>query len=101
MRRWEQGRQGTGYRKFLIACGERWDCYLLDYPPGTHVPPHTDPVPGRRHFRCNLVLWGERAFEGRAVLRAGPLVIFRSDVTIHSVKKVTRRRLVLSIGAAF
>jgi hypothetical protein len=98
--RWQPGRQGTGYRKLLLAQGRRWDLYVLDYPPGTAIPTHTDPVPGRRHWRANLVLWGERTFHGEAALRWGPLVVFRPDVTPHSVTKVTRRRIVLSFGVA-
>jgi hypothetical protein len=99
--RWQPGRQGTGYRKLLLTRGQDWDLYLIDYPPGTSVPVHTDPVPGRRHWRANLVLAGERAFEGDSVLELGPLMVFRPDTTPHSVKKVTRRRLVLSLGVAF
>jgi hypothetical protein len=98
--RWQAGRRGTGYRKLLLAQGKRWDLYVLDYPPGTFIPTHTDPVPGRRHWRANLVLWGERAFQGDAIVRVGPLVIFRPDVTPHSVATVARRRLVLSLGVA-
>lgn len=98
--RWEKGRQGTGYRKLLLAQGTRWDLYVLDYPAGTAIPTHVDPVPGRRHWRANLVLWGERAFQGKAALRVGPLVVFRPDITPHAVAKVRRRRIVLSFGVA-
>jgi hypothetical protein len=98
--RWQAGRQGTGYRKLLLAQGRRWDLYVLDYPPGTSIPTHVDPVPGRRHWRANLVLWGEHAFEGDAALRIGRLVVFRPDVAQHGVARVTRRRLVLSFGMA-
>ncbi len=28
--RWQPGRQGTGYRKLLLAQGRRWDLYVLD-----------------------------------------------------------------------
>lgn len=73
---------------------------MLDYPPGTAIPAHVDPVPGRRHWRANVVLWGERAFEGDAVLRVGPLVVFRPDVMPHGVANVSRRRVVLSFGVA-
>jgi len=98
--RWQPGRQGTGYRKLLLAQGGRWDLYVLDYPPGTSIPTHVDAVPGRRHWRANLVLCGERSFQGAAALRIGPLVVFRPDVTPHSVEQVTRRRVVLSFGVA-
>lgn len=98
--RWQRGRQGTGYRKLLVAQGRRWDLYVLDYPPGTSIPTHVDPVPGRRHWRANLVIWGEDAFAGDTVLRAGPLVVFRPDVMPHAVTRVVRRRVVLSFGVA-
>jgi hypothetical protein len=98
--RWQPGRQGTGYRKLLVAQGARWDLYVLDYPPGTSIPTHGDPVPGRKHWRANLVLWGQEAFEGNAVVRVGPLVVFRPDVTPHAMRSVVRRRVVLSLGVA-
>jgi hypothetical protein len=83
--RWEAGRQGTGYRKLRLGQGPRWDLYVLDYPAGTSIPTHVDPVPGRQHWRANLRLWGEDAFAGEAVLRIGPLVVFRPDVMPHAV----------------
>jgi hypothetical protein len=99
--RWEPGRQGTGYRKLRLASGRRWDLYVIDYPPGTAIPEHTDPVPGRRHFRTNLRLWGADAYVGGALLRLGPLVVFRPDVMPHGVRDVgSRRRVVLSFGIA-
>jgi len=98
--RWQPGRQGTGYRKLLVAKGRRWDLYVLDYPVGTSIPTHVDPVPGRRHWRVNLRIWGDDVFEGDAALHLGPLVVFRPDVTPHSVTKVGRRRVVLSFGVA-
>ncbi|HEY3254677.1 MAG TPA: hypothetical protein VGJ91_12040 [Polyangiaceae bacterium] len=96
--RWERGRQGTGYFKLRLAQGRRWDLYLLRYPPGSSVPPHRDPVPGKKHSRANLLLWGEDAFEGRAWLRLPRLVVFRPDITEHEVAPVSRLRLVLSLG---
>jgi len=98
--RWQPGRQGTGYKKLLVAQGRHWDLYVLDYPAGTSIPTHLDPVPGRRHWRANLVVWGERAFEGDTVLRVGPFVVFRPDVMPHAVTTVRRRRIVLSLGVA-
>jgi hypothetical protein len=98
--RWTPGRQGTGYRKLLLAQGRRFDLYVIDYPPGTSVPTHVDPVPGRRHWRANLRLWGDDAFDGDAVVRFGRLVVFRPDVTPHAVSTVRRRRVVLSLGLA-
>lgn len=96
--RWSDGRQGTGYRKLALAAGGAWDLWLIDYPPGTEIPAHTDPVPGKRHFRANLRLRGEDLFDGRALLRLGPLILFRPDVTPHAVRRTTGRRWILSLG---
>ncbi|HTQ44146.1 MAG TPA: hypothetical protein VMI75_15410 [Polyangiaceae bacterium] len=98
--RWEEGRQGTGYRKLRIAGGGFWDLYLLDYPPGSSVPKHVDRVAGKAHIRCNVRLLGEDAFAGRASFRLGRLVVFRSDRP-HAVRTVRRRRVVLSLGFAW
>jgi len=103
MLRWQQGRQGTGYRKLLLARSKRFrfDLYVIDYPPGTSIPEHTDPVVGRRHWRANLRLWGSDAFVGAAAFRLGPLIVFRPDITPHAVRDVgRRRRVVLSLGVA-
>jgi len=97
---WQPGRQGTGYSKLLLHQGRRWDLYLLRYPPGASVPPHRDPLPGREHWRANLLLWGEDVFRGDAWLRLPRLVVFRPDVTEHEVAPVARLRLVLSLGWA-
>jgi hypothetical protein len=57
--RWQRGRQGTGYDKMLLLTA-RWplpfDSYLLRYPEGSEIPPHTDPVTTGRHYRLNIVL---------------------------------------------
>jgi hypothetical protein len=84
----------------LLAQGRSWDLYVIDYPPGTSIPTHTDPVPGRSHWRANLRLWGEDAFDGESVFRIGPLVVFRPDVMPHAVSTVKRRRVLISFGVA-
>lgn len=62
--RWQRGRQGTGYDKMLLLTA-RWplpfDSYLLRYPEGSEIPPHTDPVGAGRHYRLNIVLKSPRA----------------------------------------
>lgn len=96
---WELGRQGSGYWKMLLGQGSWWDCYLLKYPPGTIIAPHKDPVEGKRHFRLNLVLWGEQTFGSWTwILNWGRLVLFRPDISTHWVNSSERLRLVLSIG---
>lgn len=98
MSAWELGRQGTGYFKKLLLQGPWFDLWLLKYPVGTQIPVHTDPVPGKRHYRLNIVLKGEQAFKGNAIFRWGPVVLFRPDITPHYVSEVSRERLVLSFG---
>jgi hypothetical protein len=100
MRRWQQGRQGTRYRKLLLAHGRSWDLYVIDIAAGTSIPTHVDRVSGRRHWRMNLRLLGDDGFRGKAALRLGPLVVFRPDITPHSMDKVARRVVLLSCGFA-
>lgn len=117
-RYWEEGRQGTGYRKMLLGVGDRWDLYLLHFPPGSSAPLHVDVVDGKDHFRLNLRLMGEDCFQ--AFLAKGPanfrvltkepglirkflrgrLVVFRPDLLLHEVRPSDRDRYVLSLGFA-
>lgn len=99
---WTLGRQGTGYYKCKLFQSSllKLDLYLLKYPPGSEIPIHSDPVPGRKHYRVNLVLLKGKGGEfwcERPILLLGRLKIFRSDFP-HSVSKVEKTRLVLSLG---
>ena len=108
--RWIKGRQGTGYDKlklfeigFKNVCG--MDAYILRYKTGDSIPPHTDPVTGKKHFRLNYEL--KKAHKGGVlevespILKIGRLCIFRSDASMHSVSKIEKGlRLVLTIGLA-
>ena len=96
--KWVQGRQGTGYRKLPLLHGKSWDSYLIDYPSQAHVPMHTDPVPGKQHFRLNILLWGEDNFQGQTIFSTKRIKLFRPDIVPHSVEKVSRRRIVFSVG---
>jgi len=98
MRRWQTGRHGTRYRKLLLAQGRSWDLYVIDIAAGTSIPTHVDRVPGRRHWRMNIRLWGDDGFRGDVVFRVGPLVVFRPDITLHSMDKVGWRVILLSFG---
>lgn len=95
---WEEGRQGTGYFKRLLAKGNWWDAYLLRYPVGSFIPTHTDPFPGLKHYRLNVLLRGEDSFRGTAIIRWWRFTLFRPDVTPHGVMQVSRERLVFSLG---
>lgn len=104
--KWIKGRQGTGYDKLLLArnrLGLRFDCYLLRFPEGTHVPPHRDPVATGRHYRLNIILkrspFGGEFICERAIFQSRRVNLFRPDHCEHSVTRVVGGpRYVLSIG---
>lgn len=108
--KWEQGRQGTGYKKlclFLIGSTRLGgvDGYLLRYDKGDSIPVHTDPVTGKRHFRLNIELkrakLGGQLYVENPIFRLGPITLFRSDLSRHSVGLVEEgTRYVLSFGVA-
>ncbi|MEH6565282.1 MAG: 2OG-Fe(II) oxygenase [Halopseudomonas sp.] len=104
--RWQKGRQGTGYDKMLLLTASwpvRFDSYLIRYPEGAEIPPHTDPVAVGRHYRLNIVLKASHA--GGEFVCATPLFatrrikLFRPDACEHSVTRVVGgSRYVLSLG---
>lgn len=104
--RWRRGRQGTGYDKMLILTAPwpvPFDFYLIRYPEGSEIPPHTDPVALRRHYRLNIVV--KRSPRGGEFECADPLFatrrikLFRPDVSQHQVTRVEGgSRYVLSLG---
>ncbi len=104
--RWQKGRQGTGYDKMLLVAAPwpaPFDCYLIRYPEGSEIPPHTDPVQSGRHYRLNIVLISP--LSGGDFICAYPLFttnrikFFRPDVSEHSVTRVIGgSRYVLSLG---
>ncbi|MGA4237571.1 2OG-Fe(II) oxygenase [Ralstonia pseudosolanacearum] len=104
--RWRRGRQGTGYDKMLLATATwpiRFDSYLIRYPEGSEIPPHTDPASDGRHYRLNIVLKSPRS--GGEFVCANPIFqtrrikLFRPDACEHSVTRVQGgSRYVLSVG---
>lgn len=108
--KWEQGRQGTGYKKHkFFQIGNSFfggaDLYLLKYEKGDSIPPHKDPVPGKKHFRLNIELKSARSggelYIDAPILRFGPIAFFRSDLSTHAVHLVENgTRYVLSFGVA-
>lgn len=104
--RWQHGRQESGYDKMLLATLTRpipFDCYLIRYPIGSSIKPHTDPVKDRRHFRLNIVV--KPSPIGGEFLCDNPLFttthikFFRPDISKHSVTRVEGgSRYVVSIG---
>lgn len=104
MLRWEQGRQGTGYRKMRLFQGARSDVYLLWFPQYSRVPLHQDPVAGKSHLRLNITLWKAGAggeFVGEPAYRFGRFTLFRPDLVWHALTTVSQGDLfMLSIGVA-
>ena len=104
--RWQSGRQGSGYDKMLLLTAPwpvPFDSYLIRYPEGSSIPPHTDPVQRGRHYRLNLILKSPRS--GGEFVCATPIYasarikLFRPDQCEHSVTRVEGgSRYVLSIG---
>lgn len=106
---WILGRQNTGYKKLNIFQFLNMDCWLLKYEAGDFIPVHTDPVPGRKHWRLNITL--KKATEGGHLYIqnmdnkrwrvGGPIVLFRSDLSPHEVSPIiSGERLVLTFGIA-
>ncbi|MEL7539203.1 MAG: 2OG-Fe(II) oxygenase [Pseudomonadota bacterium] len=104
--RWRSGRQATGYEKLLLAINPfvvPFDVYLLRYKTGSEIPPHTDPVDGRRHYRLNVVLRhankGGRFQCSKTIYNGSRVKLFRPDAAEHSVSRIEAgTRYVLSIG---
>jgi hypothetical protein len=123
--RFERGRQGTGYKKAdllnetvpiivnvvgrlrrLLGDPPAVDAWWLVYPPGSHIPTHTDPplAAGLAHLRVNVLI--ERGVGGAFVaactaieLDVGDAVLFRPDIVPHAVGLVKAgSRGVLSVG---
>jgi hypothetical protein len=108
--KWEEGRQRTGYRKRRLL-EIRWplplDAYLLHYRRNGRIGTHVDTVPGRRHYRLNVVLkraptGGTLLTAGRPILRlwSGRVTLFRSDREHLVLPVIGGDRWVLSIGCA-
>lgn len=104
--RWQKGRQGTGYDKmllFTLSWPLAFDSYLICYPEGSEIPPHTDPVQLGRHYRLNIILKSPRS--GGEFICANPIYssrrikLFRPDACEHSVTRVQGgSRYVFSLG---
>lgn len=101
--RWNDGRQRSGYTVLPLFMSKRFDLYLLRYRKGDGIADHRDPVPGRRHFRLNWIVWN--AAEGGefkctdTIWSTGRIKLFRPDINTHSVDPIrSGSRWVLSVG---
>ena len=104
--RWRNGRQRSGYDKMLLM--QSWlplpfDLYLLRFPTGTIIGPHTDRVQSGEHYRLNIIL--KPARRGGEFQCADPIYVnariklFRPDRSEHSVTRIEEgTRYVLSLG---
>ena len=104
--RWERGRQKTRYHKMLL-CGATWpikfDTYLLRFPEGSEIKPHTDKVTSGRHYRLNIVIKnadiGGDFICSNAIFESARIKLFRPDISEHQVSKILKgNRYLLSIG---
>lgn len=107
MFKWQQGRQGTGYAKMLLARCRKpvpFDLWLLRYREGSYIDWHHDPVEGKMHYRINVVLkkakaGGEFESEDRPLFGSSRVVLFRPDQNRHRVRLIKGgTRYVLSFG---
>ncbi|MGH7241018.1 MAG: 2OG-Fe(II) oxygenase [Candidatus Saccharimonadales bacterium] len=126
--RWQTGRQGTGYQKLLLLESKllHIDAWILKYGVGAHIPMHNDPIPGRKHWRVNVVLWEAQEGGGPTMAHVNDgktnpnpiwwrprigrrwtlskyvrVAVFRSDLCNHCVSKIEKgTRIVLSLGWA-
>ncbi|AMO97980.1 hypothetical protein CAter10_0019 [Collimonas arenae] len=104
--KWQKGRQDSGYDKMLLLTAPwplPFDSYLIRYPIGAEIPPHTDAVKQGQHYRLNIVV--KRSPRGGEFVCSAPIIstsrikFFRPDQCEHSVTRVEGgSRYVLSIG---
>ena len=103
---WEGGRQQSGYKKMLLCrmfVPFKFDAYLIKFPQGSEIKPHTDKVKTGRHYRLNIVL--KHALKGGEFICEQPIInysrikLFRPDIKQHQVVKIEKgTRYILSIG---
>jgi hypothetical protein len=120
--RWLRGRQDAEYDVltflrfprgedwvYRMPWGLRWtmrfgcDGHVIRYVGPVYLPPHVDPVDGKRHYRLNLIMGRKGRFDtaGAILNWRGRIVLFRPDQCLHGVKLESGRRYVLSFGVAF
>ncbi len=117
LRKFKDGRQGTGYKVWTIyeSLEKGIDLHLIYYPKGSYIPMHRDPLPIEfdaekyRIERTNVLLWdckkgGNFVYENMIRHKAiksflGRVTKFDPSIIKHSVTMVREgSRLVLSFG---
>jgi hypothetical protein len=120
--RWHKGRQEADYDVLTFMRfppGKPWvhrlpwglgwdfrlgaDAHIIRYAGPFYLPPHTDPVDGKRHYRLNVVIGRKGRFDtaGSIFNWRGRIILFRPDKCPHGLKLEAGRRYVLSFGVAF
>lgn len=103
---WREGRQNSGYSKFLLLTGLfplPFDCYILKYKEGSFIAPHVDKVDFGKHYRLNIVVkapkkGGEFSCK-KCMLKFWRVAFFRPDLYEHAVSKIEKgSRYVFSFG---
>lgn len=95
--KWITGRQGGKYKKLPLICCRWFDSYLLKFDKGFKLPMHTDKVEDKKHYRLNILLYGEDVYIGEHIFRWWRIVLFRAEQP-HGTEYLTRNRMLLSIG---
>lgn len=111
MKRFKEGRQGTGYKTLTLFSVKvpvkikllGFDGHIIHYPDGSNIKPHKDTVQEGKHYRINLVLkrperGGKFGCEGKFINIGNRLFVFRPDIQEHFVSSCIGSRIVLSIG---
>lgn len=97
--KWESGRQDSKYSKLLLATSSffKFDMYILRFPDGEGIPPHTDPsIENYEHHRLNIFLNSPCVGTGLVKID-GPhkrwwndrIHLFRPDLHTHSMTPVS------------
>ena len=106
---WVAGVVGTGFSIFTIARVIKrtpipFAIYLLRYPTGAYIPAHRDVRTKKRMFHLIVTLTrppGGVFISENVLFKWGPFVLFRPDLSTHSVTPVLKgTRYVLLIGWA-
>lgn len=103
---WRPGRQNAAYDVFafyqFVLFGWGFDAHLIRYRAPVHLPRHTDRVEGKEHFRLNVIIGsvGSPDYAATILNIKNRIILFRPDISEHSVAVERGSRYVLSFGVA-
>jgi len=99
--KWKPGRinEDCRYDNLCLVSNKRFkfDIYLIRYQFGYYMPTHRDEVKKGKHYRLNILLWGEDNFHGFVIWKWWRFNLFRADEQ-HGVFLLLKKRMILSIG---